>query len=46
MVCRLRRSIYGLKQSPRCRNDTLDTYLKEIDFLQSVGDPCAYCSNG
>ena len=25
LVCRLKRSIYGLKQSPRCWNQTLDT---------------------
>ena len=29
MVCRLRRSIYGLKQSPRCWNSALDEHLKE-----------------
>ena len=40
VVCKLRRSIYGLKQSPRCLNTTLDTYMKEIGFLQSTGDPC------
>jgi len=41
-VCRFRHSIYGLKQSPRCWNETLDTYLKEVGFLQSVGGPCVY----
>ena len=30
------------EQSPRCCNETLDTYLKDIGFLQSVGDPCVY----
>ena len=42
LVCKLKRSIYGLKQSPRCWNATLDTYMKEIGFLQSTGDPCIY----
>ena len=42
LVCKLKRSIYGLKQSPRCWNTTLDTYLKKIGFLQSVSDPCVY----
>jgi len=42
MFCKLRRSIYGLKQSPKCLNATLDTYLKKIGFLQSAGDPCVY----
>ena len=29
-------SIYGLKQSPRCWNGTLDR------FIQSTSDPCIY----
>ena len=33
LVCKLKRSIYGLKQSPRCWNYTLDNYLKKIGFL-------------
>ena len=41
-VCRLKRSIYGLKQSPRCWNSTIDGYLKKLGFLQSVSDPCVY----
>ena len=39
LVCRLKCSIYGLKQSPRCWNSTIDGYL---GFLQSVSDPCIY----
>ena len=30
LVCRLRRSIYGLKQSPRCWNSVLDRKLKNL----------------
>ncbi len=41
-VCRLRRSIYGLKQSPRCWNATIDEHLKSLGFLQSSSDPCVY----
>ena len=44
LVCKLNRSLYGLKQSPRCWNSTLDNYLKKIGFLQSVSDPCVYIS--
>ena len=42
LVCRLKRSIYGLKQSPRCWNHTLDSKLKEIGFEQTASDPCLY----
>ena len=41
-VCKLNKSIYGLKQSPRCWNSTLDTYLKEMQFTQTASDPCIY----
>ena len=44
MVCRLKRSIYGLKQSPRCWNSALDVQLKEMGFAQSTSDPCVYMS--
>lgn len=36
LVCRLKHSLYGLKQSPRCWNHTLDAYLKRLRFLQSI----------
>jgi hypothetical protein len=42
LVCKLRRSIYGLKQSPRCWNATLDGKLKRMGFSQTKGDPCIY----
>ena len=42
LVCRLRRSIYGLKQSPRCWNQALDNRLKEMGFRQTLSDPCLY----
>ena len=42
LVCRLKRSIYGLKQSPRCWNMVLDSHLKEMGFVQSQADPCIY----
>ena len=43
MVCKLKKSIYGLKQSARCWNITLDHYLKESGFVQNPADPCVYC---
>ena len=42
LVCKLKRSIYGLKQSPRCWNDKLDTFMKELGLRQSNNDPCIY----
>ena len=45
LVCKLNKSIYGLKQSPRCWNSALDSYLKKMGFLQVPGDPCLYVSS-
>ena len=42
LVCKLKKSIYGLKQSPRCWNFTLDSCLKKMGFVQTTGDPCLY----
>ena len=42
LVCKLKQSLYGLKQSPRCWNTTLDTHLKDMGFIQSPHDPCIY----
>ena len=41
-VCLLKRSLYGLKQSPRCWNTTLDTGLRELQFTPTTADPCIY----
>ena len=46
MVCKLNKSIYGLKQSPRCWNTALDNQLKQMGFIQSVSDPCIYTDAG
>ena len=46
LVCRLRKSIYGLKQSSRCWNTALDSHLKKMGFSQSKSDPCIYVSGG
>jgi hypothetical protein len=43
-VCKLHRSVYGLKQSPRCWNHVLDEFLKELGFHQTSSDPCLYVS--
>ena len=31
-VCKLNRSLYGLKQSPRCWNQRIDTFLRNEGF--------------
>ena len=41
-VLKLRRSIYGLKQSPRCWNKVFSDYLEGIGLTQSKADPCIY----
>ncbi len=46
LVCRLRKSIYGLKQSSRCWNMALDAHLRKMGFTQSKSDPCIYILGG
>ena len=41
-VYRLKKSIYGLKQSPRCWNIELRNYLTSIGFIPCSSDPCVY----
>ena len=41
-VCKLKKSLYGLKQSGRNWNNMLDSYLKSEGFDQSHADPCMY----
>jgi hypothetical protein len=42
MVCRLRKSIYGLKQSGACWEERLQQELASLGLEQSVHDPCLY----
>ena len=41
-VCKLNKSIYGLKQAARCWNFAIDTYLKSNGYRKSSADPCIY----
>jgi len=41
-VCRLRKSLYGLKQSARCWNASFDNYLKSEGYLSCPTDFCVY----
>ena len=42
LVCKLRKSIYGLKQSPCCWNENLCNHLKSLGFKESGADSCVF----
>jgi len=42
MVCRLKKSLYGLKQSSRVWNKTFTKFLNDYNLIQSKADPCVF----
>ena len=42
LVCKLKKSIDGLKQSPRCWNKVFNEYMKSISNVQCAADPCVF----
>jgi len=42
LVCKLHKSLFGLKQFPRAWNQKLDAFLKSIEFMKSEADPSVY----
>ncbi|KAL0430674.1 UNVERIFIED_CONTAM: Retrovirus-related Pol polyprotein from transposon TNT 1-94 [Sesamum radiatum] len=41
-VCRLQRSIYGLKQASRSWTTRFDEVIRGYDFIKNDYDPCIY----
>ena len=42
MVCKLKRSIYGLKQASRSWKIKFDQAIKSFGFEQNLDEPCVY----
>ncbi len=42
LVCKLKKSLYGLKQSPRCWNTAFRDYMGSIGFEENAADPCVF----
>jgi phage anti-repressor protein len=42
LICRLLKSLYGLKQSPRQWNKHFDEFMKALGFVQSIYNSCVY----
>ena len=42
LVCKLKRSLYGLKESSRCWNTVFKQYIESINFKQCTADPCIF----
>ena len=42
LVCKLKKSIYGLKQSPRCWNEKFCEHMRALGFKESGADPCIF----
>lgn len=45
LVCKLNKSIYGLKQSGKIWNDNLTDAIRNSDFQQTNADPCLFIKN-
>ena len=41
-VCRLKKAIYGLKQSSRAWNTRINTFLLNLGYIKSQYEPCLY----
>ena len=41
-IVRLIKSLYGLRQSPRCWNEKFVKMMKDLHYIQSQADPCVF----
>lgn len=41
-VCKLKKSLYGLKKSPKYWNAKFNTFMLDESFIRSKNDPCLY----
>lgn len=44
-VCKLRKSLHGLKQSSRCWNQKFTTFVKKFGFTANSADSCVFVSD-
>ena len=44
-VCKLNKSLYGLKQAGKCWNDKFVKCLGSFNLFQTQADPCVFVSN-
>ena len=42
LVCKLKKSLYDLKQSPRMWYQNLDSYIQDLGFKRIQTDQCVY----
>lgn len=42
LVCKLNRSLYGLKQASKCWNDCFNQFIVSLGFVRSKSDYCLY----
>ena len=41
-VCRLKKSLYGLKQALRMWYEKFDSYIRKLGYRRSDSNPCMY----
>lgn len=44
-VCKLQKSLYGLKQASRCWNRKFKSFIEQFGFKASDSDPCVFVSH-